>query len=82
MYESSNGDRWYLARDSEDGRVFVQHQANISSGGRITDSDLGLFLNKDAHGTEHQELRRLIGALAEPAAEGSDRMRRCRSFRR
>lgn len=27
LYQSSNGDRWLLARDVGTGRVFVQHAA-------------------------------------------------------
>jgi hypothetical protein len=65
LYQSSNGDRWQLARDVETERVFVQHEANLSSGGRIT--EIGAFLGTGARGPEHQELLRLIGELiAEP----------------
>lgn len=69
LYASSNGDRWYLARDTEDGRVFVQHQANAPSGGQITDTGLSAFLGKDSHGPEHQELRRLIGTLVDQSPD-------------
>jgi hypothetical protein len=32
IYHSENGDRWLLCRD-DDGRIFVLHKANVSSGG-------------------------------------------------
>ena len=39
LYRSSNGDRWFLAREPETGRLFVGHEANIPSGGQVTDID-------------------------------------------
>ncbi len=45
IYHSENGDRWLLCRD-EDGRVFVLHKANVSSGGTATKIELGDFLGK------------------------------------
>jgi hypothetical protein len=29
IYQSENGDRWYLAHDLGSGRVFVRHQPNL-----------------------------------------------------
>ena len=43
IYHSENGDRWLLCRD-DDGRVFVLHKANLSSGGTATKIELGDFL--------------------------------------
>ena len=68
LYQSSNGDRWQLARETETGRVFVQHRANEPSGGRVTDMEIGTFLGTGARGPEHQELLRLIGTLVEESA--------------
>ena len=65
LYQSSNGDRWRLARETETGRVFIQHQANLPSGGRVTEIEIGAFLGAGARGPEHQELLRLIGTLVE-----------------
>jgi hypothetical protein len=62
LYSSANGDRWFLARDVDLGRVFVRHQPNLPSGGRAEDSELGAFLGR-GHGPEHRELLRLIGTL-------------------
>jgi hypothetical protein len=74
LYLSSNGDRWLLARETDSGRVFVRHQANLPSGGRVTDLDVGAFLAAGPPGPQHQELLRLIGTLveAEEPALGSE----------
>lgn len=60
FYESSNGDRWLLARDVETSRVYVQHQANLPSGGHVTKIEVSSFLAAGAAGPEHQALRRLV----------------------
>lgn len=65
IYRSANGDRWSLALDANLGRVFIKHEANIPSGGRVTEFDLGLFLNGPRGSPEHQALVRLIGTLVE-----------------
>jgi hypothetical protein len=64
LYQSENGDRWYLVHDLGSGRVFVRHQPNLPSGGQPSDIELGAFLARGAAGPEHQELIRLIGTLA------------------
>ena len=46
IYSSSNGDRWLIGSDSESGRVFVRHEANIPSGGHVTDFDMDTFLRR------------------------------------
>jgi hypothetical protein len=61
IYQSSNGDRWQLARDHATGCVFVVHQANLSSDGRITKIELAAFLGTGTRGPEYQEPLRLIG---------------------
>jgi hypothetical protein len=63
LYESPNGDRWYLVRDST-GAVFVRHEANVASGGHIEHIEVGAFLTS-GQGPEQQELMRLIGSLLE-----------------
>ena len=68
LYHSSNGDRWYLARDPDTGRVFIRHQANVPSGGHVADIEVGLFLSQ-GKGPEQQELLRLIGALVNATAD-------------
>jgi hypothetical protein len=69
LYQIPNGDRWQLARDAETGRVFVRHEANRSSGGQVTDIEIGAFLNAGGLGPEHQELLRLIGTLVQGRAD-------------
>ena len=64
IYHSENGDRWLLCRD-DDGRVFVLHKANMSSGGAVTKIELGDFLGRGKAGPEHQALTRLIGSLVD-----------------
>ena len=39
--------------------------ANLSSGGRVTEIDIGTFLGTGARGPEHQELLRMIAGLVE-----------------
>ena len=66
IYLSENGDKWLLCRDEEeDGRVFVLHKANVSSGGTATKIELGDFLGRGKAGPEHQALSRLIGRLVD-----------------
>ena len=64
LYRSApNGDRWSLVRDPESGRVFIEHQPNVSSGGKPSQMEIGDFLAHGGHGPEHQALLRLIGTL-------------------
>src|ERR1700751_2162494 len=66
LYPRPKGDRWPLARDPDNGHVFVKHQANLPSGGHTAEIEIGGFLNQ-GHGPEHQELLRLIGTLVDEA---------------
>ena len=65
LYNSPNGDRWLLKRDPASGDVFVRHEANVPSGGKRTDIDIGEFLSRGQRNPEHQALLRLIGTLVE-----------------
>jgi hypothetical protein len=69
LYRSANGDRWHLARETESGRVFIKHEANEPSGGRVTEFEIGDFLTGGGQGPEHAELLRLIGTLAEDRSD-------------
>ena len=71
LYRIANGDRWHLVRDPVSGRVFVRHEPNASSGGRVSDIEVGDFLARGGHGPEHQELLRLIGTLVEGGPSGA-----------
>jgi hypothetical protein len=74
LYNSPNGDRWLLARESESGRVFIRHVPNVPSGGKEVDIEIGAFLCERSYGPQHIELLRLIGTLVEnsSAAGGRD----------
>jgi hypothetical protein len=63
LYASPNGDRWYLARYPDSGRVFVRHVPNVPSGGQPSNIELADFLGRGGNAPEHQALVRLIGTL-------------------
>jgi hypothetical protein len=65
LYSSPNGDRWYLCKDASD-RVFVLHQANVPSGGQISEIELRDFLAR-GYGPEQQALLQIIGTLVQSA---------------
>jgi hypothetical protein len=65
IYRSANGDRWLLMTDTASGRKFVRHEANQSSGGRVTDTDVEDFLDIGGSGPEFSALRNLIGQSSE-----------------
>jgi hypothetical protein len=84
LYSSSNGDRWYLAREgsAQEGsaregsqHVFVTHEPNPSSGGRVSHLEIGEFLLREGHGPQHQELLRLISTLVQSQPVTADRTR-------
>ena len=60
FYRSSNGDRWQLIRDTASRRSFVRHEPNLSSGGRVTDTDVEEFLNRTGSSPENLALRALL----------------------
>jgi hypothetical protein len=68
LYRSApNGDRWSLVWEPASERVYIEHEPNLSSGGRTTHIEIGEFLAHGGRGPEHQALLRLIGTLvAEP----------------
>jgi len=69
LYRSGpNGDRSSLVREPASGRVFIEHEPNISSGGQTSRMEIGDFLAHGGHGSEHQALLRLIGTLVEETA--------------
>src|SRR5215471_14671079 len=65
LYSSPNGDRWFLSWDPATGNVFIRHEANIPSGGQVTDINIGAFLSGARENPEHQALLHLIGTLVE-----------------
>ena len=60
IYESSNGDSWYLTRDPQTGARAVMHRPNPQSGGQASYIEIERFLSEGANGPEHQALRRLM----------------------
>ena len=66
LYSSPNGDRWLLSRETDTARVFIRHEANLASGGRVSDIDIGSFLSGPLN-PEHQALLRLIATLVDGA---------------
>jgi hypothetical protein len=64
LYGSPSGDRWFLIRDPA-GHVFIRHEANLPSGGKVTDFEIGAFLREGRRNPEHQALLRLIGTVVD-----------------
>lgn len=60
-----NGDRWSLVHEAGSERVFIEHEPNVSSGGRASHIEIGDFLAHGGRGPEHQALLRLIASLVE-----------------
>jgi hypothetical protein len=69
LYNSPNGDRWLLVRDSDSLRVSIRHVPNPPSGGKTSDIELGAFLSERSYGPQHIELLRLLGTLVEKHPE-------------
>ena len=64
LYRSPNGDSWFLGREPTNDRVFIIHQPNAPSAGRLSHIELGEFL-RSGDGPEQHALLRLIGTLVE-----------------
>jgi hypothetical protein len=64
FYHSSNGDRWQLVRDTESGTELVRHEPNLASGGRITEVDVRVFLDRTGSSPENLALRDLLKELS------------------
>jgi hypothetical protein len=63
IYESSDGDSWFLARHPFSNTLMVKHQPDPSSGGLVSYIEIGRFLRQGAHGPEQQDLLKLINSL-------------------
>jgi hypothetical protein len=59
IYESSNGDKWWLCEDPRTGLPAVRHNSNPQSGGHISYFDAESFL-LTGRGPEHEALRNVI----------------------
>ena len=53
LYNSSNGDKWFLCRERSGG-VVVLHEPNAPSGGKASQIELSDFLAKQNQGPQHQ----------------------------
>src|ERR1700722_18178479 len=67
IYRSANRDRWTLIRDTNSGRRLVRHEANPSSGGQVTETDVEAFLSIGGSGPEFAALRGLLDRPTDPA---------------
>jgi hypothetical protein len=68
LYCSPNGDTLFLGRDPTTRTAFVRHEANIPSGGQITDIPIDAFLSGPRN-PEHEALLRLLGTLVTDTPE-------------
>ena len=73
LYSSPNGDKWFLVCDRASGNIFIRHEPNVPSGGRMTEIDIGAFLSRGERNPEHQALLRLIGTLLDRRAQDTRR---------
>jgi hypothetical protein len=65
LYESSNGDSWWLVRQPGSGLPMVEHRPNESSGGRTSSTEIGQFLRVGDNGPQQRALLELIGTLVD-----------------
>src|SRR5215475_2118745 len=62
IYESPNGDRWFLT-EAHPERLLVRHQPNLASGGRAAFFEVEDFLAQAPH-PQQEALRRLLNQPA------------------
>jgi hypothetical protein len=60
IYRSQNGDIWRLMKSEATNLMFIQHEANPSSGGHITDRSIEEFLSCSGSGPEYAAVRDLL----------------------
>jgi hypothetical protein len=60
IYHSANGDHWHLIDDGRSNQIFVRHEANLPSGGCVTDTNIADFLNVNGSGPEYATLQDII----------------------
>ena len=76
LYSSSNGDKWFLSGDPATGTVFVRHEANVSSGGHVTEMDIATFLSSGQRNPEHQALLKLLATLLKSETAATPKLSR------
>jgi hypothetical protein len=62
LYNSPNGDRWMLSKDST-GKLVVIHHPNKSSGGRPSEIGVDAFLSQGRQGPEHHALVEALNSI-------------------
>jgi hypothetical protein len=62
LYNSPNGDRWVLAKDTS-GRLIISHHPNAASGGSPSEMDADVFLAQGGGGPEHLALVEALSSL-------------------
>jgi hypothetical protein len=67
MYESSNGDSWFLTNHPVTGERVVLHRPNVQSAGAESFLEIDKFLSGSANGPEHQALRHFLAVGAHVA---------------
>jgi hypothetical protein len=60
IHVSASGDTWRLIRDQASGQAVVRHEANQAAGGKVTDTDVDVFLRRAGSRPEFAALRRLL----------------------
>lgn len=78
LYNSPNGDRWFVCRDADARRTVIRHEANLPSGGHVTEIDIETFLRQGCLHPEHEALLRLISTSREWSSRLRLRRRRLR----
>jgi hypothetical protein len=64
LYRSPNGDAWFL--ETTEGGLFVVHEPNASSGGRISRLAVEVFLQRNGRGPEVEALLRVLRKPSAP----------------
>jgi hypothetical protein len=65
IYRSQNGDTWRLVRDAVSGQLSLRHEANLLSGGHVTEISVEDFLRQAGSGPEYAATRKLLESSAE-----------------
>ena len=63
LYQSSNGDCWFLCKN-EAGNLYIVHEPNTASGGKTAMMEVATFLSQQ-HGPQHRAFMDLIGSLVD-----------------
>jgi hypothetical protein len=70
LYESPNGDRWFIAHGG-DGRVFIRHEPNEPSGGEPANFGILEFMAQQ-QGPQHEAFLSLVSQVLRAMLEGDE----------